>query len=88
MLPLVQGHVGQRAFTLQKDTSTGQGTIVGAVQKVEDVVAVQNNENRDVEEKYVQTAEKVKERTLTGASTDPEFIQATIIKAEILKALY
>ncbi|KAL9094996.1 MAG: hypothetical protein Q9165_002598 [Trypethelium subeluteriae] len=41
VLPLMQGFIGQKAFTLQKDISTGQDAIVGASVEVSEHVAVE-----------------------------------------------
>ncbi|KAF2231444.1 SacI domain-containing protein [Viridothelium virens] len=41
VLPLMQGFIGQKTFTLQKDVSTGQDAIVGASQEASGQVAAE-----------------------------------------------
>ncbi|KAI9660528.1 MAG: hypothetical protein M1821_009879 [Bathelium mastoideum] len=38
VLPLMQGFVGQKAFAIQKDTFSGNSTVLGAVESTDDVI--------------------------------------------------
>ena len=53
VMPLLQGFVGQRPFTMQRNASTGQGSVVGAVEEAGDVVAAQDKEISTTGTKFV-----------------------------------
>lgn len=84
----MQGFVGQKVFTLQKDASNAQDAVVGAVEKAEDVISVQDTEVTELEKQYVERMPDPQEQMLTPQYVDTRQMQRTKAKMKSFRVLY